>query len=47
MTIREAALPGLGIALLVAPDVLSHLERGDLEALRRDRLAERFAGSLG
>ncbi|MBK1839637.1 hypothetical protein JHL17_19695 [Azospirillum sp. YIM B02556] len=47
MTIREAALPGLGITLLAAPDVLSHLERGDLQAFRRNCLAERFAGSLG
>ena len=80
---REAALLGLGVALLAVPDVLQHLERGDLlrlvprwyadagaialyyasrallpaktrvfvdavlEAFRRDRLAERLAGSLG
>ncbi|WP_395455558.1 LysR substrate-binding domain-containing protein [Azospirillum melinis] len=80
---REAALLGLGVALLAVPDVLQHLERGDLlrlvprwyadagaislyyasraqmpaktrvfidtllDLFRRDRLAERFAGSLG
>lgn len=80
---REAALLGLGVALLAVPDVLRHLERGDLlrllprwyadagaislyyasraqmpaktrvfidtllDLFRRDRLAERFAGSLG
>jgi len=80
---REVALLGLGVALLAVPDVLQHLERGDLlrlvprwyadagaislyyasrahlpaktrvfidtllELFRRDRLAERFAGSLG
>lgn len=80
---REAALLGLGVALLAVPDVLQHVERGDLlrlaprwyadagaislyyasraqmpaktrvfvdtllDLFRRDRLAERFAGSLG
>ncbi|PWC47399.1 LysR family transcriptional regulator [Azospirillum sp. TSA6c] len=80
---REAALLGLGVALLAVPDVLQHLERGDLlrllprwyadagaislyyasraqmpaktrvfidtllDLFRRDRLTERFAGSLG
>ncbi|MBK1838872.1 LysR family transcriptional regulator [Azospirillum sp. YIM B02556] len=80
---REAALLGLGVALLAVPDVLPHLERGNLlrlvprwyadagaislyyasraqlpaktrvfvdallELFRRERLAERFAGSLG
>jgi DNA-binding transcriptional LysR family regulator len=79
----KAALLGLGATLLVVPDALPHLERGDLvrlvpnwyadagaislyfadrtllpgktrafvdfvtEAFRRERLAERFAGSLG
>ncbi|MBP2300706.1 LysR family transcriptional regulator [Azospirillum picis] len=80
---REAALLGLGVAMLAVPDALPQLERGDLlrllpnwyadagaislyyanrallpaktrafvntmiEAFRHDRLAERFAGSLG
>lgn len=80
---REAALLGLGVALLAVPDVLPQLESGQLvrmvprwyvdagsislyyasrtllpaktrvfidfivEAFRRERLAERFAGSLG
>jgi DNA-binding transcriptional LysR family regulator len=80
--LREAALLGLGVALLAVPDVLSWLERGELvrllprwyadagaislyypsrsllpaktrafidfvvEAFERERLAERFAGSL-
>ena len=80
---REAALLGLGVAMLAVPDVLRELERGDLvrliprwyadagsislyyanrtllpaktrtfidfisEAFKRERLAERFAGSLG
>ncbi|MBY6264015.1 LysR family transcriptional regulator [Azospirillum sp. 412522] len=80
---REAALLGLGVALLAVPDVLPHLERGELlrlvprwyadagaislyyasrahlpaktrvfvdallDLFRRERLAERFAGSLG
>jgi DNA-binding transcriptional LysR family regulator len=81
--LREAALLGLGVALLAVPDVLPWLERGELvrllprwyadaaaislyypsrsllpgktrafidfvvEAFQRERLAERFAGSLG
>jgi DNA-binding transcriptional LysR family regulator len=80
---REAALLGLGVALLAVPDVLPHLDSGQLvrlaprwyadagsislyyasrtllpaktrafidfivEAFERERLAERFAGSLG
>ncbi|WP_207481785.1 LysR family transcriptional regulator [Arenibaculum pallidiluteum] len=80
---REAALLGLGVALIAVPDVLRELERGDLvrlvprwysdagsislyyasrtllpaktrtfidfvaDAFKRERLAERFAGSLG
>jgi DNA-binding transcriptional LysR family regulator len=80
---REAALHGLGVALIAVPDALRELERGDLvrliprwyadagsislyyasrtlmpaktrafidfvvEAFKRERLAERFAGSLG
>lgn len=80
---REAALLGLGVALVAIPDVLHELERGDLvrlvprwyadagsislyyasrtllpgktrafvdflaDAFKRQRLAERFAGSLG
>lgn len=83
VAMRAAALLGLGVALLAVPDVLPHLERGDLvrlvprwyadagaislyyasrlhqpaktrvfietviDAFRRDRLAERLAGSLG
>lgn len=79
----EAALLGLGVAMVAVPDALPHLERGALvrlapqwyadagaislyyadrvllpaktrafvdfvtEAFRRERLAERFAGSLG
>jgi DNA-binding transcriptional LysR family regulator len=79
----RAALLGLGVTLLVVPDAMPHLERGELvrllprwyadlgpislyyaskrmlpgktrvfidhvaEAFRRERLAERFAGSLG
>jgi DNA-binding transcriptional LysR family regulator len=79
----EAALLGLGVTLVIVPDALPHLERGDLvrllphwyadagaislyyadrtllpaktrafvdfvtETFRRERLAERFAGSLG
>jgi len=81
--LREAALLGLGVALLAVPDVLPWLERGELvrllprwyadagaislyypsrsllpaktrvfidfivEAFQSERLAERFAGSLG
>jgi DNA-binding transcriptional LysR family regulator len=80
---REAALLGLGVALVAIPDVLHKIERGDLvrlvprwyadagsislyyasrtllpgktrafvdfvtDADKRQRLAERFAGSLG
>jgi DNA-binding transcriptional LysR family regulator len=80
---REAALLGLGVALLAIPDVLRELERGNLvrliprwhadagsislyyasrallpgktrafidfvvEAFKRERLAQRFAGSAG
>lgn len=80
---REAALHGLGVALIAVPDALRELECGDLvrlvprwyadagsislyyasrtlmpaktrvfidfvaEAFKRERLAERFAGSLG
>jgi len=80
---REAALHGLGVALIAVPDALRELERGDLvrlvprwyadagsislyyasrtlmpaktrvfidfvaKAFKRERLAERFAGSLG
>jgi DNA-binding transcriptional LysR family regulator len=80
---RQAALLGLGVTLLIVPDALPHLDRGELvrllpnwyadagaislyyadrtllpaktrafvdfvtEAFRRERLAERFAGSLG
>jgi DNA-binding transcriptional LysR family regulator len=80
---REAALLGLGVALMAVPDVRADLERGDLarllprwyadagaislyfasrahlpaktrafvdwvlEAFKAERLAERFAGSLG
>ncbi len=80
---RQAALLGLGVALLAVPDVLRELERGDLvrlvprwyadagsislyyasrtllpaktrafidfvtDAFKRERLAERFAGSIG
>jgi DNA-binding transcriptional LysR family regulator len=80
---REAALLGLGVALVAIPDVLHEIERGDLvrlvprwyadagsislyyasrtllpgktrafvdfvaDAFKRQRLAERFAGSLG
>ena len=79
----RAALLGLGVALIIVPDAVPHLESGALvrlvpqwyadlgpisiyyanrtllpaktrvfvdfvvEAFRRDRLAERFAGSLG
>jgi DNA-binding transcriptional LysR family regulator len=81
--LREAALHGLGVALIAVPDALHELERGDLvrlvprwyadagsislyyasrtllpaktrafidfvvDAFKRERLAERFAGSLG
>ena len=80
---RDAALHGLGVALVAVPDVLRELERGELlrlvphwyadagsislyyssrallpaktrvfiefvaETFKRERLAERFAGSLG
>jgi DNA-binding transcriptional LysR family regulator len=80
---REAALLGLGVALIAVPDVLEELEKGELvrlvprwyadagsislyyasrtllpgktrafvdfvaDAFKRQRLAERFAGSLG